>query len=376
MEWHAFGDVRHALSQSAALVEDIVRHQIRRLVVQTVDVTNLRGGRFMNIEDVVFLLRHNKEKLKRVVRYITYRDIGQKVQKQMGAEEDDTSSEMSCLDSVKVPLTSCSKRRKLCFDFLRSPDNHSGKLEVTDELDEVSLDRMERADSRTHSMDHTQYIEFSECRQINFHKKLSKFRDWLDCGSLIDLKPGSAVLEVFGYLAYETVGQLVELSLLVKRDADGHSDPLSSDYTSVVERPVNPTAYGITSTFVTTPAPSSPGPSPPSPPSSPPSTPNTPNAIPPSASPASTTSVLTTVEGANGGVDKVSQVVASSKSSKSKKKGKAKTFLPALATSVSANALQPWHIQEAYRRYSHLIGPMSAYSPTTRPSALQTMLCC
>ena len=29
-------------------------------------------------------------------------------------------------------------------------------------------DSMQRADSRTHGMDHTQYIEFSECRQINF----------------------------------------------------------------------------------------------------------------------------------------------------------------------------------------------------------------
>lgn len=39
-------------------------------------------------------------------------------------------------------------------------------------------------------------------------KKLSKFRDWLDGGSLTEVKPGSTVLEVLGYLAYETVGQV------------------------------------------------------------------------------------------------------------------------------------------------------------------------
>jgi hypothetical protein len=36
--------------------------------------------------------------------------------------------------------------------------------------------------------------------------------------------------------------------------------------------------------------------------------------------------------------------------------------LPSSVVFGAANALQPWHIREAHRRYSHFIGPMSAYS--------------
>jgi transcription initiation protein SPT3 len=88
---HAFGDVRHPLLESAEIVEDIVKNQIQHLVVQAADTTNLRGGRLMNVDDVVFLLRHNKDKLKRIVRHLTYREIRQKAQKQMGVEEDDST---------------------------------------------------------------------------------------------------------------------------------------------------------------------------------------------------------------------------------------------------------------------------------------------
>lgn len=63
-----------------------------------------------------------------------------------------------------------------------------GRVEVADDdLDDLSVDRMEvdfdvgfcflldgdccimqRADKMSRSMDQTQYIEFSECRQVNF----------------------------------------------------------------------------------------------------------------------------------------------------------------------------------------------------------------
>lgn len=39
-------------------------------------------------------------------------------------------------------------------------------------------------------------------------KKAGKFKEWLDCASLIDMKPNTPVMDVFSYLAYETVGQV------------------------------------------------------------------------------------------------------------------------------------------------------------------------
>lgn len=39
-------------------------------------------------------------------------------------------------------------------------------------------------------------------------KKAGKFKEWLDYSNLTDLKPNTPVMEVFSYLAYETVGQV------------------------------------------------------------------------------------------------------------------------------------------------------------------------
>jgi glutamine cyclotransferase len=39
-------------------------------------------------------------------------------------------------------------------------------------------------------------------------KKAGKFKEWLDYFNLTDLKPNTPVMEVFSYLAYETVGQV------------------------------------------------------------------------------------------------------------------------------------------------------------------------
>ena len=43
---------------------------------------------------------------------------------------------------------------------------------------------------------------------IPVDKKAGKFKEWLDCASLIDMKPNTPVMEVFSFLAYETVGQV------------------------------------------------------------------------------------------------------------------------------------------------------------------------
>jgi hypothetical protein len=42
-------------------------------------------------------------------------------------------------------------------------------------------------------------------------KKAGKFKEWLDYSNLTDLKPNTPVMEVFSYLAYETVGQVHSL---------------------------------------------------------------------------------------------------------------------------------------------------------------------
>lgn len=96
-----------------------------------------------------------------------------------------------------------------------------------------TLRRLRHADLLTFSMSQAEYMEYSECRQASFtYKKARKFRDWLVGGTarpgslgLASLAGGSArdlakltddTLEILGFLAYEIVQKLTEVSLAVK----------------------------------------------------------------------------------------------------------------------------------------------------------------
>lgn len=96
-----------------------------------------------------------------------------------------------------------------------------------------TLRRLRHADLLTLSMSQAEYMEYSECRQASFtYKKARKFRDWLVGGTarpgslgLSSLAAGSArdlaklsddTLEILGFLAYEIVQKLTEVSLAVK----------------------------------------------------------------------------------------------------------------------------------------------------------------
>lgn len=100
-----------------------------------------------------------------------------------------------------------------------------------------TLRRLRHADLLTFSMSQTEYLEYSECRQASFtYKKARKFREWLvggtarpGCITLAGLAGGSArdlsklnddTLEILGFLSYEIVQKLTEVSLAVKYEQE------------------------------------------------------------------------------------------------------------------------------------------------------------
>ncbi|KAM6324018.1 transcription initiation protein SPT3 homolog isoform 2-T2 [Aegotheles albertisi] len=214
----SLGDARRPLHETAILVEDIVHTQLINL--QAAEVSQLRGARVISAEDLLFLMRKDKKKLRRLLKYMFFRDYKSKIVK--GIEEDDLLED-------KFNSNNTNKRQKLAQDFLNSIDQTGELLAMfeDDEIDDVKQERMERAERQTRMMDSVQYAEFCESRQLSFSKKASKFRDWLDCSSM-EIKPNAVAMEILAYLAYETVAQLVDLALLVKQDmAPKAGDPFT-----------------------------------------------------------------------------------------------------------------------------------------------------
>ncbi|XP_069461896.1 transcription initiation protein SPT3 homolog [Ambystoma mexicanum] len=217
----SLGDARRPLFETAVLVEDILHTQLLNMLQQAAEVSQLRGSRVISAEDLLFLMRKDKKKLRRLLKYMVFRDYKSKVVKSIDEDE--------LLDDKSSISGSVNKRQKVAQDFLNSLDQTGELLALfeDEEIDEVKQERMERAERQTRLMDTAQYSEFCESRQLSFSKKASKFRDWLDC-SLMEIKPNAVAMEILAYLAYETVAQLVDLALLVKQDMTPKAnDPFS-----------------------------------------------------------------------------------------------------------------------------------------------------
>ncbi|CAL8254676.1 unnamed protein product [Lota lota] len=217
----ALGDARRPLYETAALVEDIVHTQLITMLQQACEGAVLRGSRVISAEDILFLMRRDKRKLSRLLKYLQFRDYKSKLIKSL--EEEEIPQETG------GAAASNQRRQRLAQDFLMWMDQTGELLSLADKqevVDPVKQERMERLERQTRTMDQSQYSEFCESRQLSFAKKASKFRDWLDCSNL-EVKPNSIAMEILSYLAYETVAQIVDLSLLVKQEMESKNDPVS-----------------------------------------------------------------------------------------------------------------------------------------------------
>ncbi|CAH3035361.1 unnamed protein product [Pocillopora meandrina] len=348
---YAFGDSRKPSTESALLIEEIVHSQMASLVVRAAEVTNMRGGRFMSVEDIIFLMRKDKEKLKRLIKYLNFKDVKSKTQKQTSQDDDEVLE-------AAASETKGSKKRKVSYDFVSTIDQTGDLVALfeDDDIDELKQERNERAERLSRTLDPQQYLEFTECRQANFNKKAGKFKEWLDCASLIDMKPNTPVMEVFSFLAYETVGQIVDLALLVKKDLE------ACDVLTQAMPPVSILSESQSSVVT---------------PGSATSTPSTPNHTPPGTPTTPTTPFLPSptpsVSSASGisSAPQSATVPAKPKSKKRKIKGSAASL-----SYSSDDCIQPQHIREAIRRYNHYIGPMAPFSSHAKPSPGYRTLCC
>ncbi|XP_017283627.1 transcription initiation protein SPT3 homolog isoform X1 [Kryptolebias marmoratus] len=337
----ALGDARRPLQETAALVEDVVHTQLINMLHQACEGAALRGSRVISAEDILFLMRRDKRKLARLIKYLQFRDYKSKLLKTL--EDEDVQQEPG-----GAAAGGNQRRQRLAQDFLAWMDQTGELLSLAErqEVDPVKQERIERLERQTRNMDPAQYSEFCESRQLSFGeeevldcpgqdslrlfvwvfclmltlaaKKASKFRDWLDCSSL-ELKPNSIAMEILSYLAYEMVAQIVDLSLLVKQEMSVKTNPVS---------------HVISASYIHYSAHAEVKKDPDSPEATPPSTPG------------SSHSSKPLLQG-NGSVD--SRV----------RQRKRKKSCPA-SVEPPSGAIQPCHIREAIRRYSYR--PMSSYS--------------
>ncbi|XP_069742807.1 transcription initiation protein SPT3 homolog isoform X5 [Narcine bancroftii] len=295
-------------------------------------------------------MRKDKRKLRRLLRYMSFRDLKSKIMK--GVEDED-------IIETDKSSSNINKRQKLYQEFLSCIDQTGELLSLLEEedADEVKQERLERAERQTRMMDSSQYAEYCESRQLSFAKKSSKFKDWLDCSNM-EVKPNPVALEIMAYLAYETVAQLVDLALLVKQDMAAKTGDPFNNVRSATFAHHNTALSEMQFQVQTVNLKSNPD----SPENTPPSTPTT---------PASTVPHVSKTHSGNVGNGSMGQDSSISKAKTRKRKKSA----AASGLETHSDAIQPSHIREVIRRYSHKISPLSPFTSAYRTTGMTFVAC-
>lgn len=224
---HAFGDSSQPLVESARLIESIVHEQLDALLDKAEDVARTRETDVIGAEDILFLLRKDKSKLCRLINHLYVKDIKSNL-------HDETASPF--VNSPELRLYDArshhSKRIRFCSEYLSRLDEFDEYKKVFNQalFDEIKNQRLRRIDSLTRNMTQQEYNVFTKARQVSFLSRVKPdlFSEWLLKNKTHLVKISYFAFEMIQYLAHETVAQIVDLSLLVKQDAERDPyDPLS-----------------------------------------------------------------------------------------------------------------------------------------------------
>ncbi|XP_012281603.1 transcription initiation protein SPT3 homolog isoform X2 [Orussus abietinus] len=169
---HGFGDCSEPLIESAKIIEDVVLRQMRIIVNRACEIADKRGSNVVNAEDFLFLLRKDKVKLQRLLKYLRLKEFKSSVSKLMPSESSDDIPDFDRVDS---------QLHKRPYDgFLNLIDTTGELLENSSVIDHVKHNRHLRAEMMSRKMDEARYIEFSKARSISFaNKNRHKFSDWI-----------------------------------------------------------------------------------------------------------------------------------------------------------------------------------------------------
>lgn len=154
---YGFGDSSTPNPETVQLVESLVRKQLREMLVSITSTNTGKNYKIINSEDIIFYLRHNKEKVHRLVKYINF--------KYHDANQVQQQTNFSLKKTENNKLTNSVKQ---FIDLI----DETGELSDLSSFDPVKHSRMLRAERISSSLDNEKYLEYVKARSVAFvHRK-------------------------------------------------------------------------------------------------------------------------------------------------------------------------------------------------------------
>lgn len=215
---HGLGDNPNPNAATVLLVENIVLQQLRSMLQEAIGLSNTRGSKAITNYDIIYLMRKNKFKLKRLHDYQLKLDQLDRTKQVALNTPTDALMSGVMLEDEKDPTM---KKRRTHIDVIK-------ELDEADEVAQIKFDvidylRKIRADKITESMSFEKYEAYHKARCSSFRsgyglsKGFVKLERWLNPTK--ELKITVSALEVLCFLAYETIAEIVDAVFLIRQDA-------------------------------------------------------------------------------------------------------------------------------------------------------------
>ncbi|KAK9466719.1 transcription initiation factor IID, 18kD subunit-domain-containing protein [Lipomyces arxii] len=240
------GETNDPPTETTSLIEDIVRSQVVEMLLQATSQAARRGSRSITIEDLIFIIRHDRAKVNRLRTYLSWKDVRKNAKDQEGGAVEGTdmledvagaavaapTGAPAGADPMGPKIKNRKSKVKLPWDLsnmfpepipdaAEDEDGGAGPDEEELEANLATLQRLKSADERTRLMTKEEYVHWSECRQASFtFRKAKRFKDWASISALTDSKPNDDVIDILGFLTFEIVAVLTEEAIKVKEAED------------------------------------------------------------------------------------------------------------------------------------------------------------
>lgn len=227
---HGFGDNPNPNAATVVLVEFIVHQQLKTMIQEAFQYSILRGSKFITNFDLIYQMRKNILKLRRLYDYQIKLDmIDKKCSLNVSSSNEHNNPLISgiILEDGSDPTV---KKRRTHIDCIKEIDEwdevSSIKFDAIDHLRKV------RAAKITESMSFEKYEAYHKARCASFRsgyglgKGFVKLERWINPTK--EFKLSNSALEILCFIAYETVAEIVDGVFLVRQDGKKRSgDPFS-----------------------------------------------------------------------------------------------------------------------------------------------------
>lgn len=233
---HGFGDNPNPNPATVVFIESIVLQQLRSVLQEALNICEIRGTKIISNYEIIYLMRKNPYKLKHLIDY-------QKSLEELALAKAHKHSEkleedgITFSDAEAVEDDVADQARGSTVKHKR---NHADIISDLDEIGTVkhlrgatvAQVRKMRAAKLSEKLPYEKYVIYHKARCASFRSGssfvngFSKLEQWVNPNK--ELTINSLAMEVLGFIAYETIAEIMDGVHLIRQDAKKKpGDPFS-----------------------------------------------------------------------------------------------------------------------------------------------------